>query len=46
MKESKAGQKGLNTFTVNMSALDYSGVMYYQIESGDYAATKVMIGLK
>lgn len=46
MRESKSAQKGLNTFTVNMASLDFSGVMYYQIESGDYSATKVMIGLK
>ncbi|MBK8698855.1 MAG: hypothetical protein IPN29_04675 [Saprospiraceae bacterium] len=46
LRESRNCLKGLNAFTVNMSSFEYSGVMYYQIESGDYAATKVMIGLK
>ena len=45
-KESKSCQKGLNSFNVNMSQLVNGGVMYYQIESGDFKATKTMIGLK
>jgi hypothetical protein len=44
--ETKSFAKGLNTFNVNMTNLGNGGVMYYQIESGDYNATKIMIGLK
>jgi hypothetical protein len=45
-KESKSFPKGLNTFSVNLKDLGNGGVMYYQVESGDFNATKIMIGLK
>lgn len=45
-KESKSFPKGLNTFSVNMKDLGNGGVMYYKVESGDFNATKIMIGLK
>lgn len=44
--EVKDGHKGVNTFNVNMNLLNNTGVMYYQIESGEFTATKSMIGLK
>ena len=35
--------KGFNSITVNNSQLNNSGVYYYQIEAGEFSATKKMI---
>ncbi len=44
--DKKAYPKGLNTISINMKELGNGGVMYYQLESGSFNATKIMIGLK
>ena len=38
--------KGMNTFTISKSNLTSTGVMIYQVESGNYISTKKMIGLE
>ena len=38
--------KGLNIFTINKKDLSSTGVMIYQVESGNYISTKKMIGLE
>ncbi|MCZ2100692.1 MAG: T9SS type A sorting domain-containing protein [Chitinophagales bacterium] len=45
---SKTGSfgKGMNTFTLNKKDLPSTGVMIYQVESGNYISTKKMIGLE
>ncbi|MBK8699591.1 MAG: T9SS type A sorting domain-containing protein [Saprospiraceae bacterium] len=39
-------EKGLNHFTVNNSDLQASGIMYYEVSSNQFKATRKMIGLK
>lgn len=38
--------KGVNAFTINKKDLTSTGVMIYQVESGNYISTKKMIGLE
>lgn len=38
--------KGINAFTINKKDLSSTGVMIYQVESGNYISTKKMIGLE
>jgi subtilisin-like proprotein convertase family protein len=38
--------KGMNTVTLSSNAFNTSGVLYYQLESGEYTATKKMIVLE
>ncbi len=45
-KEIRKGVRGYNSLNVQLSQLSSSGVMYYKIESGEFSATKIMIGLK
>ncbi len=40
------GQKGLNTTVLNRRDLSSTGVLYYQIETEDYSATKKMLIVK
>ncbi|MFZ1788809.1 MAG: T9SS type A sorting domain-containing protein, partial [Saprospiraceae bacterium] len=35
--------KGENVITLNKTDINASGVVYYQIESGDFTATKKMV---
>lgn len=44
--DKKFFNKGKNSFTVNTLNLGLTGVMYYQVESGEFTATKAMINLK
>ncbi|MFT4567196.1 MAG: hypothetical protein ACI9FN_002160, partial [Saprospiraceae bacterium] len=38
--------KGLNNFSVTKSDLNASGILYYQVQSGDFSATRKMIFLE
>ena len=39
----ETAQKGLNTVEFTSNEIKASGIVYYQIESGDFTATKKMI---
>ena len=43
MTKSIDGSKGLNEVTVNKNQLGATGVMFYQLVSGDFSATKKMV---
>ena len=38
--------KGMNYFTINQKQLGVNGMLHYQIESGQYKATKKMVSVK
>ena len=46
LKRNIMGYRGYNEIAINASDLGASGVMYYQIESGEFTATKKMIMVK
>jgi len=43
MSQKVEGVAGYNTVTINKGDINTSGVLYYQLESGDFTATKKMI---
>jgi hypothetical protein len=40
------GKAGYNTITLSANELPSAGVMYYRLESGEYAASKKMVLIK
>ncbi|HKK88341.1 MAG TPA: T9SS type A sorting domain-containing protein, partial [Saprospiraceae bacterium] len=42
----QSADQGRNTVTVDRGQLNSSGIMYYQLEAGDFVATKKMIMIK
>jgi len=43
MTRNVAGVAGYNQVVINKGDINTSGVLYYQLESGDFTATKKMI---
>jgi hypothetical protein len=39
-------ERGMNTLQVTVEQLNVTGIVYYQIESGDFIATRKMIVMK
>lgn len=44
--QKRSFSKGLNSFTLERNELPASGVMIYQVESGEFTSTRKMIGLE
>jgi subtilisin-like proprotein convertase family protein len=44
-RQSASFDKGLNYFSVSQSNLQVSGIMYYEVSSGNFKQTRKMIGL-
>ena len=44
--QEESAEKGMNTITFTANQINASGIVYYQIESGDFTATKKMLIVK
>jgi len=44
--QEETAEKGMNTVSFTANQINASGIVYYQIESGDFVATKKMLIIK